>query len=304
MSTAPVTFNPNERVLCYHGPMVYEAKVLKSEDHPDPHPKTGSIGPHYLVHYKGWKQTWDEWVPPARLLKWNETNLALQKNLQANVAKPSAKSTKHDGKQSERRKGDGTGSRGVKRGRDEDDNSRKPDLKFNIPEPLKVLLVDDWEAVTKNSQLVTLPRNPNVETLLDRYKSYIMNLAKPPPFPQVLPQIISGLQAYFDKSLGANLLYRFERAQYAEVRKRYITGPDVQVGTEPEMSSIYGAEHLLRMIVSLPGIVASSTLDGESVSILREYIIELLNFMAQEKENIFQVEYDSASPAYQNVARS
>ena len=64
----------------------------------------------------------------------------------------------------------------------------------------------------------------------------------------VLPTIISGLKCYFDRSLGANLLYRFERQQYADVRKQYITGPKVIVGQEKAMSAVYGAEHLLRMI--------------------------------------------------------
>jgi mortality factor 4-like protein 1 len=44
------------------------------------------------------------------------------------------------------------------------------------------------------------------------------------------------------------LLYRFERPQYAEIRKKYVTGPNVVVGQEKEMSAIYGAEHLLRML--------------------------------------------------------
>ena len=64
----------------------------------------------------------------------------------------------------------------------------------------------------------------------------------------LLPTIVAGLQTYFDRALGANLLYRFERPQYAEVRKRYVTGPTVQVGQEKEMSAIYGAEHFLRML--------------------------------------------------------
>jgi len=64
----------------------------------------------------------------------------------------------------------------------------------------------------------------------------------------VLPTIVSGLTCYFDRSLGANLLYRFERPQYAAVRKEYITGGHVVLGTEKEMSQVYGAEHLLRMI--------------------------------------------------------
>ena len=48
--------------------------------------------------------------------------------------------------------------------------------------------------------------------------------------------------------MGANLLYRFERLQYAEIRKKYVTGPTVQVGQEKEMNVIYGAEHFLRML--------------------------------------------------------
>jgi mortality factor 4-like protein 1 len=43
--------------------------------------------------------------------------------------------------------------RGTKRGRDEDDAVKKPDMKLNVPEVLKVFLVDDWEAVTKNNQV-------------------------------------------------------------------------------------------------------------------------------------------------------
>ncbi len=64
----------------------------------------------------------------------------------------------------------------------------------------------------------------------------------------LLPTIIAGLQTYFDRALGANLLYRFERPEYAEIRKKYVTGPTVVVGQEKEMSAIYGAEHFLRML--------------------------------------------------------
>ena len=64
----------------------------------------------------------------------------------------------------------------------------------------------------------------------------------------LLPTIIAGLIAYFDRALGANLLYRFERPQYAEIRRQFVTGPKVIVGQELEMSAVYGAEHLLRML--------------------------------------------------------
>ena len=55
--TAIAQYNAQERVLCYHGSHVYEAKVLKTKNFDEPSPTTGEVGPHYLVHYKGWKQT-------------------------------------------------------------------------------------------------------------------------------------------------------------------------------------------------------------------------------------------------------
>ncbi|GBE85758.1 hypothetical protein SCP_0802800 [Sparassis crispa] len=113
----------------------------------------------------------------------------------------------------------------------------------------------------------------------------------------LLPTIIAGLQTYFDPTIGANLLYRFERPQYADIRKQYVTGPTVQVGQEKEMSSIYGAEHLLHMSVSLPQMVASSTMDAESVGLVRDHVNELMVYMVKEQHRIFIREYDSASLA-------
>lgn len=47
-----------------------------------------------------------------------------------------------------------------------------------IPQVLKLQLVDDWENVTKNNQLVTLPRKPNVRNLLDEYRAYVQSTKK------------------------------------------------------------------------------------------------------------------------------
>ncbi|KAA1470984.1 MRG-domain-containing protein [Dentipellis sp. KUC8613] len=307
------TFTPNERVLCYHGPLIYEAKVLKTETWDAENTKLGTVGPHYFVHYKGWKQTWDEWVPPARLLKFTESNLTLQKSLSLAQAAatsaaggssgPSKSASGVGGKAGARRK---EGGRGTKRAREDDDGARRPELRVQVPETLKVLLVDDWESVTKNCELVTLPRSPTVVEILQQFKEHV--LADPPPHlrdpPVLLPTVIAGLTVYFDRALGANLLYRFERPQYAEIRKRYVTGPTVKVGEEREMSSVYGAEHLLRMLVSLPQMVATSTMDPESVALLRDYVAELMDFLVQERNRLFQAQYDSASLQYQSISRS
>ncbi|GJE94035.1 MRG-domain-containing protein [Phanerochaete sordida] len=312
----PSPFQVNERVLCYHGPLIYEAKILKSEHWDEQNTKNGEIGPHFFVHYKGWKQTWDEWVDRTRLLKFTEDNIKLQKTLsQANAAASAAQSGSASG--SGVQKGVGkkdfgrtlTGrkdGRGVKRGRDDDDNSKRPDMKLNVPEQLKVLLVDDWEAVTKNNQLVPLPRTPNVVEILKEFEEHVLsnpkNTLRDPKI--LLPTIIAGLQTYFDRALGANLLYRFERPQYADVRRQYVTGQNVIVGQEKEMSTVYGAEHLLRMLVSMPQMVATSTMDPESVALVRDYVNELMAWMLKERDRIFVKEYESASIQYQSISRS
>lgn len=311
-----LSFSVGERVLCYHGPLIYEAKVLKAEVWDESNTKTSAVGPHFFVHYKGWKQTWDEWVSITRLLKYDETNVALQKALTTQASAAAASSsgavkgkgasgaTSTTGLGSGRARKDG---RGTKRGREEDDSHRKPDMKLNVPEALKVQLVDDWEAVTKNNQLVPLPRKPNVLDILQEFKDHVLKMGKQTSLrdPElILPTITSGLQVYFDRSLGANLLYRFERPQYAEIRKTYVTGPKVVVGQEKEMSAIYGAEHLLRMLVSLPQMVASSTMDGESVGLVKDYVNELLVFLVDERSRFFLTEYESSSLQYQNISRS
>lgn len=54
---------------------------------------------------------------------------------------------------------------------------------------------------------------------------------------------MSGIVLYFDKALGNNLLYRFERAQYVDIRRK--------TAEARPMSEIYGAEHLLRLFGQL-----------------------------------------------------
>ncbi|KAG8994507.1 Esa1p-associated factor, partial [Tulasnella sp. 427] len=319
MSTA---YAVNEIVLCYHGPLLYEAKVMKAAYWDETTTKTGVLGEHYFIHYKGWKQTWDEWVPSSRVLKFNETNRAHQKSLNEQVKQSTAQkegstshhkhsastssnvasSSKDSGAASgaQRRKdGGATGSLGGstsrKRGRDEMMDSdaasskmKKPEMKLDVPDVLKVVLVDDWEAVTKNNQLVPLPRSPTVEDILAEFKEHCASSDKKLPSKEtVLPTLISGLQLYFERSLGNNLLYRFERGQYAEARRQNITGQHVVIGEEKTMGEVYGAEHLLRMLVHLPSMIAQTSLDPESLAILREYIMELMAFMVANKTRFF-----------------
>lgn len=299
-------YHQDEKVLCFHGPLIYHAKVcspahtqiLHAENWKETDNQNGATGPHYFVHYQGWKKTWDEWVPEMRLLKLNEENLARQKALidaqKAEAAAAAAVAAAHE--QGTRSKADprrasasgaGTAStgRGSKRSRDTnegDGNEKRPDLRLHVPDSLKTVLVDDWENVTRKEQLVPLPRKPNVKDILKEYAEHYKatsqaRAASRSHTSSILDEVLAGLKLYFDKSLAQNLLYRFERRQYVELRKQL--GPKMGDGdveaeiaaakpagrrggrggaanplpmesptsAELEASEVYGAEHLLRL---------------------------------------------------------
>ncbi|KAI7864107.1 MRG-domain-containing protein, partial [Spinellus fusiger] len=259
-------FEENERVLCFHGPLLYEAKVLDRQWMDE---TTEHSGPHYFIHYKGWKQTWDEWVPETRVLRWNEPNLRMQRQLKElyNVRKPSKGSSLS-----------------------EEDYLNKPEIRLDIPDTLKGQLVDDWENVTKNQQLVTLPRKPTVNEVLDRYKQYKKEKKHGRELnDELVEEVTHGLRTYFNKALGNMLLYRFERHQYAEIRKTM---------SQKEMVDIYGAEHLLRLFVQMPTLIAHTDMDAEGVMVLTECLMDILKFMQKNQKQLLMSEYENASPEY------
>lgn len=61
-----------QRVFCYHGKVMYEARVTVIEPHERSSGGDGSL--RYMVHYHGWNKSWDEWVPGSRLARYNAAN--------------------------------------------------------------------------------------------------------------------------------------------------------------------------------------------------------------------------------------
>uniref|UniRef100_A0A8D8M3Y5 Mortality factor 4-like protein 1 n=1 Tax=Cacopsylla melanoneura TaxID=428564 RepID=A0A8D8M3Y5_9HEMI len=87
--------NEGEKVLCYHGSLIYEAKCLKireSEDSPDKM--------EYFIHYAGWSKKWEEWVGESRILKYTEENVRKQKSLKEQEGKGSKKPVGTPGRKS------------------------------------------------------------------------------------------------------------------------------------------------------------------------------------------------------------
>ncbi|KAI1659122.1 MRG-domain-containing protein [Daldinia decipiens] len=184
----------------------------------------------------------------------------------------------------------------------EDAFHSRPSIKLFVPDILKAMLVDDWENITKNNQLVPLPHPHPVTKILEDYAAY-----ETPKRPggsshvDILEETLAGLKEYFDKSLGRILLYRFERAQYAEMYQKWISeDPEYQGKTA---SDTYGPEHLMRLIVSLPELVAQTNMDQQSVNRLREELVKFCTWLSKNTTEYFVSHYESPPQDYIQKAK-
>ncbi|KAL2917346.1 Esa1p-associated factor [Polyrhizophydium stewartii] len=295
-------YEQGETVLCFHGPLLYEAKVLQTQYHEKE--RGFDDGPHYLVHYRGWKSTWDEWVPDSRLLKHNAEGLKKQQELRYAIAaakknQRAQRNAEASGPAAAAPAASAALSQAKKRRRDslpekEDAFIKRPEIKISVPDLLKTQLIEDWEMITKMHKLVPLPREITVANVLDNFREVIVKALKSKGIresrlEESVSEVVDGLKIYFDRALGNILLYRFERQQYADIRKRF---------PEESMSNIYGPEHLLRLFVQLPALVAHTNMDQDAVNILKDHFAQILAYLQKHQAQLFLKDYEPATPTY------
>uniref|UniRef100_A0A3B5BCR7 Mortality factor 4-like protein 1 n=1 Tax=Stegastes partitus TaxID=144197 RepID=A0A3B5BCR7_9TELE len=294
-------FQEGERVLCFHGPLLYEAKCVKINI------KDKQI--KYFIHYSGWNKNWDEWVPESRVLKYVDSNLQKQKELQrANQSWKLLRVTVecfcvHTAPGP----GEGTSSGGdpthpprKKRARvdptveSEETFINRVEVKVKIPEELKPWLVDDWDLITRQKQLFHLPAKKNVDAVLEDYANYKKSRGNSDSKEFAVNEVVAGIREYFNVMLGTQLLYKFERPQYADILANH---PDTS------MSQIYGAPHLLRLFVRIGAMLAYTPLDEKSLALLLSYLQDFLKYLVKNSASLFNAsDYEVAPPEYHRKA--
>ena len=276
-----------ETVLCYHGPLVYEAKVQDRVAREGPDSSKIKL---YLVHYQGWNTHWDEWVPESRVLKHNAENLQLQKD-RIKEFQRAHKRKKQDMSAAPASSAAGAGGAPKKRKAGDDDSAiMTNDIKeqLRLPQSMKLKLIEDWERITREKKLVPLPRETSIATLLD---DFLQAKSKRTSHERLYGEVNEGMRTYFNQSLGSILLYKYERKQFRDLK-------ETAAGKDKPLVELYGAEHLLRLFVKLPELLAQCKMQREHMQVLVSKLMELLKFIQANKAKYFVTQYESATDEY------
>lgn len=320
---APKTrFQEGEKVLCFHGPLLYEAKCIKAQ--------VKDKQTKYFIHYSGWNKNWDEWVPEGRVLKFNDANVQKQKELEkAHLKGKKSKATKPkkevDKERSstpsqekpQKQKGTAAASSATchqqatsqatepggeshrkKRNRQDpyfegaDIYGIYREVKVCIPDELKLWLVEDWDLVTRQKKLVQLPCKTTVDQIFADYvkeKTSVKDISLNKK--SVITEVINGLKECFNVMLRTQLLYKFERPQHDDILD---DKPDTP------MAQIYGAIHLLRLFVRIgDGVLTYFPVDDKCIQLLLNEMHDFLKYMAKNSQLFNLGDYAIAPPDYQ-----
>uniref|UniRef100_A0A0N5ACB8 MRG domain-containing protein n=1 Tax=Syphacia muris TaxID=451379 RepID=A0A0N5ACB8_9BILA len=207
----------------------------------------------------------------------------------------------------------------------------KKEIRIEMPPTLMELLVDDYDMITRQMHLTKLPARLTVEQIIKQYSDYVKNTL--PDYKEstilcgrhevwlrmdALIDCALGIQDFFNATLGARLLYKFEYLQYDRIIDEKIKNMQNDAGMNSQITDdsstplddpalekkwkpadTYGFIYLLRLLVrfgSLLGICyreANWEEQGErSVVSTLEYIGRFIKFLDENRHDFFDVQKD------------
>lgn len=325
-------YRPGSLVLAYHGPLVYEAKVLKYREkgkqfveigdgkseplQANRIPKFLADDDTYFLHYKGWSSKWDEWVSTERILELNDANLGLSRELR-NARKNAIERLDSSKDSDSESKGSSDKKRKAKGTPESQPLSKSTSMNGTSESKSNGVGRKRSKVDSRNSYDIMIPLRPQLKSLLvDDWEFMtkdhkLVDLKQCTPVTKILDsfyaykttvakdealditrEAMDGLRIFFDKSLTLTLLYRFERLQYSDLLEE---NPDMRP------SDVYGLEHLLRLLSILPAQISMTTMDAVSINVMMAEMKALLEYLDDNLDS-FVGSYMNTSPAYDRIA--
>lgn len=284
-------FLDGETVLCYHGPLLYEAKCVKAE--------IKNKSPQYLIHYSGWNKSWDEWVSSPRVCKFSEENLKKQQELLKShgtskiitkIKANARKSIYSIGSSVDDKINSPDGRKKRPKTLEEpselsDSYTIKNEIKITITDLLKKFLTIDYNSISYLNKLVILPASNNVDMIL---KDYVDFKIEKQFDKDVIFEAAQGIKYYFNSTLLSKLLINsYERQQYFELKKN----------NDKKPSEIYGIEHLLRLFVIIGDLLSYTFWDEICIKQLDLYLEDFIKYLDEKNVVYFNTNnyYDPPS---------
>lgn len=143
----------------------------------------------------------------------------------------------------------------------------KPEFQImvTIPDGVKRHLMRDYARVSHGKHLPRLPARVTVTATLAAYGERA----------GCTGDLLDGLREYFNRLVGPLLLYDFERQQYARL----------DLGEGDSYADIYGVTHLMRMLVVMPCLLASSLLTDDALKIILHTSTGLLQYLEDTNDS-------------------
>ena len=275
-----------------------------------------------IIFHSGWNKNWDEWVPEARMLKFSDENITIQKDLcHAHTVKESVKKQKQKQehifavpknpspvpKKEER----GRRKAGIKPKKREENHQtddflvkngkhltlKSPDntvetlehfeskleIKIKIPDELKSYIVDDWNQICKKRKLCVLPARICADQLINEYiKAKTINKAE--KLKNNKEKAIVEVTAGIREYFNVMLS---SQLLYKFERGQYEQQTSLNANLQP--SKVYGVVHLLRLFTKLGEILIYTPLSEKSVNLLLFYVNDILTYMKKNASLIFSL---------------
>lgn len=136
--------------------------------------------------------------------------------------------------------------------------------------------------------LLKLPKKPsdNVSAILASWAALKPSATKRASLECGL-MFAKSLEYFFNRVLPIHLLYTFERHQYANIIADH----------KQSLCEIYGMEHLLRLLVVLPDLIAQSSMDPNSFPFIIENLNDFLEFLHYRLSNSSEYKFEYYRPS-------